>query len=147
MRLNICLALYQSLITHSKALKSLQMEYKKHLEREKALGDILESLKNGYNPNYQDMAVLEAVRGWEQLSTATTVEESELGQDEEEPPVEEGMWTAKDLESRKLDQLLKTDYSSLLFEHDQHVATPAPGSTRMRQFNFHVISCYSLFRI
>jgi len=56
-------ALYTSLVTHHNALKSLQREHKKRLEREKQLSDILDTLRHGYNPNYQDMAVLEAVRG------------------------------------------------------------------------------------
>ncbi|KAI1785346.1 endoplasmic reticulum protein [Ganoderma leucocontextum] len=130
--------LYQSLMTHYMALKSLQREHKKHLEQEKALGDILDQLRTGYNPNYQDMAVLEAVRGWEQLAGLPHINDvgkddenaDELGSDEvedvtiEEEAVEEGMWTATQLE-HQLDDLLKTDYDGLLIEHDKHVGTPA----------------------
>ena len=84
--------MYLSFIEHVMALRSLQREHKKHLEREKALGDILDNLRTGYNPNYQDMAVLEAVRGWEQLAglphindvgkDSTEDSEEELGSDE-----------------------------------------------------------------
>ena len=130
------LALYQSLMTHHAALKSLQREHKKHLEREKALGDILDQLRTGYNPNYQDMAVLEAVRGWEQLAGLPHINDvgkedenpDELGSDESEEVVEEqleeGMWSALQLE-HQLDDLLKTDYEGLLIEHDKHVGAPA----------------------
>lgn len=123
------------------ALRSLQREHKKHLEREKALGDILDSLRTGYNPNYQDMAVLEAVRGWEQLAGLPHIndvgkdgdDEEELGSDEaeeEEEELEEGMWTAMQLE-HQLDDLLDTDYDSLLIEHDKFVGSPAsPSSVR-----------------
>lgn len=62
------LALYSSLVSHSQALGSLLRQHKALEEREKALSDVLRNLKEGYNPNYQDMAVLEAVRGWEGLS-------------------------------------------------------------------------------
>ncbi|KAL4264047.1 Glucosidase 2 subunit beta [Pleurotus pulmonarius] len=133
--------LYQSIIKHSNALKSLQREHKKHLEREKALGDILDALRKGYNPNYQDMAVLEAVRGWEYLAGLPHIndvgkEDSEAEGDGEvkevtEEPVaevlEDGMWSEEDLE-KNLDPLLNTDYVSLLLEHDEHVQTPASES-------------------
>ncbi|KDQ29552.1 hypothetical protein PLEOSDRAFT_1055546 [Pleurotus ostreatus PC15] len=133
--------LYQSIVKHSNALKSLQREYKKHLEREKALGDILDALRKGYNPNYQDMAVLEAVRGWEYLAGLPHIndvgkEDSEAEGDGEVKEVtdenvaevlEDGMWSEEDLE-KNLDPLLNTDYVSLLLEHDEHVQTPASES-------------------
>jgi protein kinase C substrate 80K-H len=127
---------------HSNALKSLQREHKKHLEREKTLGDILDSLRNGYNPNYQDMAVLEAVRGWEQLAGLPPIQDRDKEKDADstadeeagivdesktEEVLEEGAWTAEQLES-DLDGLLATDYVSLLLEHDDHARTPAEGS-------------------
>ncbi|KAJ7283361.1 glucosidase II beta subunit-like-domain-containing protein [Mycena rebaudengoi] len=137
--------LYTSLMEHSSALKSLQREHKKHLEREKSLGDILTALRQGYNPNYQDMAVLEAVRGWEfhaglphigveEDAKAAEAEASteEAGTKEEtvekkEEEVDDDTWTAEELE-KDLDSLLETDYVSLLLEHDDHVRTPPPGS-------------------
>ncbi|KAJ8502066.1 hypothetical protein ONZ51_g219 [Trametes cubensis] len=127
--------LYQSLMTHVTALKSLQREYKKHLEREQALGDILDNLRTGYNPNYQDMAVLEAVRGWEHLAglphindVAKDDEKAEEGSDEdtdeEEEEEEDGLWSELQLE-HQLDELLGTDYDALLIEHDKHIGAPA----------------------
>lgn len=134
------LALYKTLITHSNALKSLQREHKKHLEREKALGDILDSLRSGYNPNYQDMAVLEAVRGWEFLAGLPHInqvdkEDSESHEDTETEAkdagvlLEEGEWTAEQLEN-ELDSLAETDYVSLLLEHEEHIRSPIEGSIR-----------------
>ncbi|KAI0733419.1 glucosidase II beta subunit-like-domain-containing protein [Fomitopsis betulina] len=128
--------LYQSLIEHSLALKSLQREHQKHLEREKALGDILDALRLGYNPNYQDMAVLEAVRGWEALAglphindvrkeEGSTETESAVAQEEETN--EEGEWSAGRLD-KELDSLLKTDYETLLIQHDKHIGAPGGGS-------------------
>ncbi|KAG1753222.1 glucosidase II beta subunit-like-domain-containing protein [Suillus lakei] len=116
--------LYQSLLVHHTALKSLQKEHNKHLEREKALGDILTSLRTGYNPNYQDMAVLEAVRGWEALAELPHINDVRKGDDgeadttAEKPKTEddvedEGLWNAAKIE-KELDQLLKTDHSLLL---------------------------------
>ncbi|KAI0363840.1 endoplasmic reticulum protein [Pilatotrama ljubarskyi] len=128
--------LYQSLMTHVIALKSLQRDYKKHLEREKALGDILDNLRSGYNPNYQDMAVLEAVRGWEHLAglphindvakdEESSEEEGSDAQDgqEEEEEVDDGLWSELQVE-HQLDELLNTDYDALLNEHDKHVGAP-----------------------
>ncbi|KAH9843751.1 glucosidase II beta subunit-like-domain-containing protein [Rhodofomes roseus] len=129
--------LYKSLIEHSLALQSLQREHKQHLEREKALGDILDALRLGYNPNYQDMAVLEAVRGWEALAglphindvrkeEGSTQSEGAVAQQEEEE-LEEGMWSTEQLD-KELDKLLATDYDTLLIEHDKHIGAPAHDS-------------------
>ncbi|KAF9076641.1 glucosidase II beta subunit-like-domain-containing protein [Rhodocollybia butyracea] len=135
--------LYTSLITHSNALKSLQREHKKHLQREKELSDVLDSLRTGYNPNYQDMAVLEAVRGWEELAglphindvRKDSVSDEEAGLDEDwdsdgleiTEDVEDEMWTAEDLEN-DLDDLLNQDYISLLLEHDEYVQASSESS-------------------
>ena len=134
-------ALYTSLITHHVALKSLQREHKKKLEREKQLSDILDTLRHSYNPNYQDMAVLEAVRGWEYLAGLPPLSETEReeGSDEEdevtaqvkevkEEILEEGEWSAQHLE-QQLDELLNTDHISLLMEHDSFVDEPASVSS------------------
>ncbi|KAJ7162638.1 glucosidase II beta subunit-like-domain-containing protein [Mycena crocata] len=137
--------LYTTLLSHSSALKSLQREHKKHLEREKQLGEILDALRKGYNPNYQDMAVLEAVRGWEFLAglphigveedaqaaattdDAVSDEEAGITESEEKREEDEEEWTAEELETG-LDELLNTDYVSLLMAHDEHVRTPPPSS-------------------
>lgn len=128
-------------------MRSLQIEHKKHLQREKELSNILDSLRTGYNPNYQDMAVLEAVRGWEEIAGLPhindvgkdAVSDEEAGIDDKEgsevaatPVAEEEeseMWTAEELES-DLDELLKSDYISLLLEHDEYVQSPPEGSVR-----------------
>ncbi|EKM59554.1 uncharacterized protein PHACADRAFT_250133 [Phanerochaete carnosa HHB-10118-sp] len=130
--------LYRALLKHHQVLKSLQKEHEKHLEREKELGDILSNLRTGYNPNYQDMAVLEAVRGWEFLAGLPHINdvhkddqptEEELGSDEveEEEEEEEDILTVEELEE-ELPALLESDYESLLIEHDKHVGTPSDES-------------------
>ncbi|KAJ4492732.1 endoplasmic reticulum protein [Lentinula edodes] len=135
--------LYTSLITHSNALKSLQREHKKHLQREKELSNILDALRSGYNPNYQDMAVLEAVRGWEEIAGLPhindvgkdSVSDEEAGVEEDTVPdvaqtkeeVDDEIWSAEELEN-DLDDLLNSDYISLLLEHDEYVQSPPEGS-------------------
>jgi protein kinase C substrate 80K-H len=140
------LALYLSLIDHSNALKSLQREHTKLLEREKELSNILDTLRTGYNPNYQDMAVLEAVRGWEYIAGLPHIndvgkdkdqdgdvsdEEAGITEDDKttvvEQELEEGMWTKEELE-KDLDDLLRSDYVSLLMEHEEHIRSPAEDS-------------------
>ncbi|CAK5262659.1 unnamed protein product [Mycena citricolor] len=143
--------LYQSLLDHASALKSLQREHKKHLEREKSLGEILSALRKGYNPNYQDMAVLEAVRGWEyfaglphigveedaQKAADLSVSDEEAGIDSEgktEDEIPDDQWTAEELETG-LDDLLDSDYVSLLMEHDEHVQSPPAAAVfNMRSY-------------
>ena len=129
----------QSLDTHRKALKSLRREHDKHLEREKALGEILDALRTGYNPNYQDMAVLEAVRGWEELAGLPHI--NDVGKDEavkaevkseensSEELVEPEMWSTSQLESG-LNELLETDHVSLLLGHEEHIQAPQEDSVR-----------------
>ncbi|KAH7875968.1 endoplasmic reticulum protein [Lentinula edodes] len=135
--------LYTSLITHSNALKSLQREHRKHLQREKELSNILDALRTGYNPNYQDMAVLEAVRGWEEIAGLPhindvgkdSVSDEEAGVEEDtvsdvaqsKEEVDDEMWSAEELEN-DLDDLLNSDYISLLLEHDEYVQSPPEGS-------------------
>lgn len=147
-------ALYASLITHHNALKSLQRVHRKHLERENQLGEILDGLRRGYNPNYQDMAVLEAVRGWEQLANLRPLGEAELEEgsdgdegggeelptviEENEEELEEGAWNSVQLEN-ELDGLLGVDHISLLMEHDAHVGDSSPVAPR----EFSMVMAYS----
>lgn len=131
-------ALYQALVNHNKALKSLKREYKKHADREQQLGDILGSLRTGYNPNYQDMAVLEAVRGWEELAGLPHINDIKKGEEAtteesttptEETPEDDGLWTKDELDL-ELDDILQTDYTQLLLDHEEHINAPTGDSLR-----------------
>ena len=137
----------QSLDTHRTALKSLKRDHDKHLEREKALGQILDTLRTGYNPNYQDMAVLEAVRGWEELAGLPHI--NDVGKDEaktevkseeqsSEESVEPGMWSTSQLESG-LNGLLDTDHVSLLLEHEEHNQASPGDSVREYSLTFSIV--------
>ncbi|KAJ2929543.1 hypothetical protein H1R20_g7558, partial [Candolleomyces eurysporus] len=131
--------LYQSLLNHKKALQSLKREHKKHADRERQLGDVLDALRRGYNPNYQDMAVLEAVRGWEELAGLPHINDVKKGDGEEgeaveetrapklEEPVDDDLWTADELDN-ELDDLLQTDYTALLLDHEEHINAPTEDS-------------------
>ncbi|KLO07499.1 endoplasmic reticulum protein [Schizopora paradoxa] len=123
--------LFESLTEHHFALKSLKREHEKLKEKEKILADILSALRGGYNPNYQDMAVLEAVRGWEEYAGLShgdaqneegddNAENSEEGKEEAEEELEEGMWSAGRLDY-DLDRLINVDHVNLLLEHDKHI--------------------------
>ncbi|KAF8528686.1 glucosidase II beta subunit-like-domain-containing protein [Gautieria morchelliformis] len=109
--------LYQSLLVHHNALKSLRKAHLKHLEKEKQLEDILDALKGGYNPNYQDMAVLEAVRGWEALSGDKNEESAEST---DSPELEEGEWTEDQLKYQ-LEGVINEDHVALLLGHDSYI--------------------------
>jgi hypothetical protein len=137
------------------ALKSLQHEHKKHLEREQALADILDTLRTGFNPNYQDMAVLEAVRGWEYhagLPHINDVKKDDAGDDEVENIVEseeekkeggEELMTAEELE-KEIGPLLETDYVLLLLEHEKHVNSPSSES--ICKISLFMLKYLSIFR-
>lgn len=111
------------------------------MEREKALEDILDALRSGYNPNYQDMAVLNAVRGWEyhaglphindvgkEKEEEMVEEDSSTEAEDEEAQLEDGLWSTSQLE-HELDDLLKTDYESLLIAHEKHIGSPTATSS------------------
>lgn len=134
------LAVFQTLLEHASALKSLQREYKKRAAAEKQLGEILDTLRSGYNPNYQDMAVLAAVRAWEEHAglphvgveaDAAAKEEEAGGKDasakdkkekaKKEEKIPEDEWTLEELE-QDLDELLKMDYVELLLESEDGTA-------------------------
>jgi protein kinase C substrate 80K-H len=85
------------------------------------------------------MSVLEAVRGWEYIAKLPHIgqeeneegsdEEEEAAADEEEEALQDGLWTAQELDNG-LDELLGTDYVSLLLEHDKHVGAATTQSLR-----------------
>lgn len=131
-------ALFKSLINHHNALKSLQREYRKLLNRDNDLSLVLSTLRTGYNPNYQDMAVLEAVRGWEAIAGLPHI--NDVGKDsppegetvttepaQVEEVLGEGEWTKTQLDT-ELDNLINSDHVSLLFAHDEHANEPLETS-------------------
>jgi protein kinase C substrate 80K-H len=137
-------ALYASLQAHALALKSLRAAHARSLEREEQLGAILDALRTSYNPNYQDMGVLEAVRGWEALAGLPHINDVRKGdaaavkaeEDAEVVPDAEGasesgdgLWGVEELEQR-MDETLAADYDGLLIEHDKHVGAPLADSLR-----------------
>jgi protein kinase C substrate 80K-H len=90
-----------------------------------ALEKILVELKNGFNPNYQDMAVLEAVRGWEGLSKNEPAVESSEGETKPEGEVETSQEEQEEEEKwpeHKIHTLKDRDAVTLLLEHEQHVS-------------------------
>ncbi|KDQ65053.1 hypothetical protein JAAARDRAFT_28714 [Jaapia argillacea MUCL 33604] len=131
--------LYTSLLAHHEALTHLRSLHAASLAREAELGNILDGLRRGYNPNYQDMAVLEAVRGWEGVKGLKHIyDEGGLKDGEEggEGEVKEGeVKVAEGEEERdeetmekELDMLLDVDHVSLLLEHERHVNAPVEES-------------------
>ncbi|GAA93397.1 glycoside hydrolase family 31 protein [Mixia osmundae IAM 14324] len=56
--------LYKKLESYKDTLAALKAERAQLSEKLKELGDLMATLKVGFNPNYQDMAVLAAVRGY-----------------------------------------------------------------------------------
>jgi protein kinase C substrate 80K-H len=86
----------------------------------------MNTLREGYNPNYQDMAVLEAVRGWEAIEglphIGTDEEPPKQESTQEEEELEEGAWSESQIE-HQLDGLIEQDYLSLLLSHESYVET------------------------
>lgn len=134
------LALFKSLESHSELLESLLVLHKNQRQRVEALEDILSSLRTGYNPNYQDMAVLEAVRGWEQIAGLPHINDVKKDEDEggEEPlPPEDQSEISDEETERKIEDILKTNHISLLMEHDKYLHQPQAFPTLMN-LHFHL---------
>lgn len=141
-------ALYAALTAHADALRELKRAHDRHAERARALGDILDGLRTNYNPNYQDMGVLEAVRGWEALAGLphiNDVRKADAAQDavaevktedadvalsgEGEKAEGERAWSEQEVQT-KLRELERQDFESLLLEHEKHVGGPTAESLR-----------------
>ena len=115
------LATFHLLNNHTSLLEALSKREDKLKERVKELETILETLTGGYNPNYQDMAVLEAVRGWEALKPSE--EEDENSEEEIDN------WSED-----RIDELRNADPLSSLLEHERHVkGTAADDFTSLRE--------------
>jgi protein kinase C substrate 80K-H len=119
-------ALYKSLEQHKKALEAYKRLHEKAKKREETLKTILSTLREGYNPNYQDMAVLEAVRGWEAFDglhpkgSDADLAGERVEKTEEPENLNEGDWTDSELEDG-LSDLIDTDHMSLLLAHEGYI--------------------------
>lgn len=116
--------MFQSLESHSELLESLLALHRNQGQRLNVLEDILSSLRTGYNPNYQDMAVLEAVRGWEQIAGLPHINDAKKDEDEggEQPsPSDDKSEISGEETERQVENILKTNRVSLLMEHDKYV--------------------------
>lgn len=127
-------------------MRSLQKYYNELQEREKTLAGILGALKTGYNPNYHDMAVLEAVRGWDTYSGERTdsADTQKIGSDavtplDESLESEESIWT-EDQIRHELDALLDQDYQSLLVQNEEHIARESDESASISELSSVLIS-------
>ncbi|KAG9103984.1 hypothetical protein FRC06_006423 [Ceratobasidium sp. 370] len=142
-------SLYNSLLSHNAALTSLRAKQAELQAKLDTLEDILAGLKRSYNPNYQDMGVLEAVRGWDayhgvepeavasQAGTDPLATEAEIVEAqanmypaegstepaaEEQQPEEPEPEKEDEWTTEKLDELAKVDHVALLLEHARHVS-------------------------
>ncbi|KAJ1310997.1 hypothetical protein OPQ81_009505 [Rhizoctonia solani] len=127
--------LYQSLLAHNSALTSLRSKQAELQGKLDTLEDILSNLKRSYNPNYQDMGVLEAVRGWDayhgiEPESESATKQAEEGEPESETVPEKQPETIKEDEwtTAKLDELARADHVALLLEHSRHVSGPQDGN-------------------
>ncbi len=98
------------------------------------------------------MAVLEAVRGWEEIAGIPHINDVgkvKEGESEDDTPKEEatnieaetesGVWTKERLDT-ELESLLNTDHASLLFAHDEHTSEPLEGFSCELHCLFHFTS-------
>ena len=79
------------------------------------------------------MAVLEAVRGWEQIAGLPHINDVKKNEDEggEEPlPFDDKSEVSDEETEGEVESILKTNHVSLLMEHDQYMDQAQVSSTR-----------------
>jgi len=111
--------LYAALQSHSSAVKALTGKVAK-LERQiMTLKSILANLEQGHNPNYQDMAVRGAIKGYQDFLESEHPTEAVTDEHNMEDLTQEDVqkWTEEELK-----RLGQTDLTGLLLEHEQHLA-------------------------
>lgn len=133
-------ALYASLKAHADLLKRLQKIQSAQKDRIKELGEILDGLKGGYNPNYQDMAVLAAVRAWDtakgvKLAATGNDDSSSVPTDSKEAESDNDSSSTEissteeeeeeDIQDWQINEVLDADHDSLLMEHDEFASLPS----------------------
>lgn len=104
-------ALYESLLTHRRSLAALQTRTNRVSSELEQLKGIMEDLVRSYNPNYQDMAVRAAAKGYMELfhggqtppAEGTGSGDPAEGEEEEEEKVWEG--EISDMELSALDEV------------------------------------------
>ncbi|EJT97743.1 hypothetical protein DACRYDRAFT_25080 [Dacryopinax primogenitus] len=112
--------LYDSLLAHSSAVKTLVNKVADLETKIVTLKSILEDLEKGHNPNYQDMAVRGAIKGYQAFLEKEKITASETEEESPEEAVKEedmDKWTAEELK-----RLGQSDLTELLLEHEHHLA-------------------------
>lgn len=99
--------LYLSFLEHRKALSSLRQQLGEVQQEREELKSMLQALYEGYNPNYQDMAVKAAVVGFTEKYVAQPAQNS----DEQAPATES---TKMEFDEEKLDELEGVDLVNLV---------------------------------
>jgi protein kinase C substrate 80K-H len=94
------------------------------------------------------MAVLEAVRGWEQVAGPPHNNDAKKDEGEggkEPPSVDVRQEISGEDTERQVENVLNTNYVSLLMEHDQYVenSQASPNSKPSSPSPFYSLTCYS----
>lgn len=135
---------------HTDLLASLLERETELKNRISALETVLVSLAAGYNPNYQDMAVLEAVRGWDALKDGGEAAETEEGVEEGQAETSEEVEELPEWTDERINELKNKDPLSALLEHEQHIgATASEDFASLRELIYLLPSWvpYNLIRV
>ncbi|KAJ9118653.1 hypothetical protein QFC22_003873 [Naganishia vaughanmartiniae] len=126
--------IYQSLLHHRSVLSALRTQKQQLEEEVDELKRILKELSEGYNPNYQDMAVKAAVVGYTEKYGTTTSDVEQTAEEPSENPEagaeadQETSEPAVDLVSdQALDELEKLDLEALVVSADSDMGGAGAG--------------------
>ncbi|ORX35023.1 glucosidase II beta subunit-like-domain-containing protein [Kockovaella imperatae] len=105
--------LYAFTLSQRLALGRLRTKTARLESELKDLRNILDELSKNYNPNYSDMAVKAAVKGFEELSKAADVVEGDI-----EGDTEASVEVYEEIQDNELDELERKDLDGLLLMDD-----------------------------
>ncbi|KAG9047908.1 hypothetical protein FS837_001237 [Tulasnella sp. UAMH 9824] len=145
--------LFTSLEKHNAAIKALHARSKRLQNEIDKLEGLLDDLESGYNPNYVDMAVINTVKAWKKMkgvvdepaegstegeqpaaeNTATKEkdEEDDSPSEEDEEDAKWTEWEIKGLTER-------TDYVSLLLDHERHVGQSLDAGDQVKSILYSI---------
>ncbi|KAG8985108.1 hypothetical protein FRB90_004932 [Tulasnella sp. 427] len=144
--------LFTSLEKHNAAIKALHARSKRLQQEIDKLEGLLDDLKSGYNPNYVDMAVINTVKAWKKMKgevdepaegaegeQTSTDNASAKDKDAEVDTMvgtesEDAVWT--EWEIKGLTE--RTDYVSLLLDHERHLAQSLDAGDQVKSLLYSI---------
>ncbi|KZO92144.1 hypothetical protein CALVIDRAFT_313397 [Calocera viscosa TUFC12733] len=114
--------LYASLKSHSAAVKALTTKVANMEGKIATLKSILAELETSHNPNYQDMAVRGAIKGYQDFLESEKIPTDDVSEEDLEDLFKAAENDVESWTTEELKRLGQADLTGLLLEHEHHLA-------------------------